>query len=315
MDHKQKILLILVTGIILLWIVWVLVFNNSIIPSEKDKNISNDKINTSIIEPSEKVVIYNETLTYKFEPTSKPHFEVGETYHYRVRFYSSPTRSEEMERTSIQLSPMDVFIHVEKIERINKTECYLLRRDKSNDTIEIITQNKKTGKRDISYITNEYEEKYYCINRENGSAVRPIFSNGKNEEEKNHKGNVKFIPKNEPKIFKFPFMPYFKFFEEWMLCLKENTKWVYEAKGRHNDKEYGGDIEGKSEMKVTGIEKINGRECFVYEETRYTQTTSTTNVWKTNQKWVYWIDAKKRIMVKQKLIEDGVTIFEAELVS
>lgn len=294
MSYKQKILFISVIGIILIGIFGFLIFNNTSVPSEEDKN------NISIIENSSKPIIY-ETTTYKFEPTSKPNFNVGETYHYRITTYSHGTPQEGI--TKVTLLPIDIFIHVEKMERINKTNCYVLKRDKANCTTEIYRDNKITGKKDKTFFVEIYTDAREWINAENGSVVKfelPNFNGSEAE-------------MTYSQVITLPFVPYFKFFDEQMLCLKENTKWTYEAKVK--DPEVG-DIEGKSEMRVTGIEKVNGRKCFIYEDIGYTKPTSATNtnVLTLNTKNIYWIDVEKRIMVKQKVIENGLTVFEAELV-
>ncbi len=299
MSYKQKILFISVIGIILIGIFGFLIFNNTSVPSEEDKN------NISIIENSSKPTIY-ETTTYKFEPTSKPNFNVGETYHYRITTYSHgmPQISKEGEITNVELLPIDIFIHVEKIERINKTNCYVLKRDDTNCTTEIYRKNKITGKIDKTFFIEIYTGEIMWINAENGSVVKVEFPNFNDSDDSEAKITYS-------QVITLPFVPYFEFFNDRMLCLKENTKWTYEAKGKDPDIGY---IEGKREMRVTGIEKINGRKCFIYEDIGYTQTTSATNVLMLNDKNMYWIDVEKRIMVKQKVIEDGLTLFEAELV-
>ena len=159
MNYKQKILLVSVIGIILLGIFGFLVFNNILVPLEKDKN------NISVIENSSKPAIY-ETTTYKFEPTSKPNFNVGETYHYRITTYSHDTSqsSEKSKPTYIELLPIDIFIHVEKIERINKTNCYVVKRDDTNCTTEIYKRNKITGKMDKTSFTEIYIGEIKWIN-------------------------------------------------------------------------------------------------------------------------------------------------------
>lgn len=295
MSYKQKILFISVIGIILIGIIGIfgfLTFNNTSVPSEEDKN------NISIIENSSKPIVH-ETTTYKFEPVSKPNFNVGETYHYRITTYSHGTPQEGI--TKITLLPIDIFIHVEKMERINKTNCYVLKRDRANCTTEIYRDNEITGKKDKTFFIEIYTDEIMWINAENGSVVKVEFHN--------FNGSKAEITYSQ--VMTLPFVPYFEFFNDRMLCLKENTKWTYEAKVK--DPEVG-DIEGKSEMRVTGIEKINGRKCFIYEDIGYTKTTSATNVLTLNTKNIYWIDIEKRIMVKQKVIEDGLTLFEAELV-
>jgi len=281
---KNKPFIFFIIGTVLVFVLVVSVFLVFPNDSKNDGNlVSNSNSNGAVIENSTKVILDEET-TFELKPTSKPAFNVGEKYVYNVVM----SRGVEDKNVIAPSFIFDVSAYVDKIERVNNTDYYVLKIDKVNISREAIVKDKNDVWHKLQLPPKTYGGTVDYINKETGNITRQEILEGG-------------VP--------VPFSVY----DSWMLCLKENLRWT--STGRMiqgaEEKEY--DEEGV----VKGIEKMNGRKCFVVEiislSKRKTSTGETLN--ERVGREMNWIDIEKRILVKKEIWANGILILDVNLIS
>lgn len=263
----------------------IIVFITLSLNTPTDTSHPKEPIFTHEIENSTKETTYEFETTFEDKRTSGPKFEVGEKYTYHIMMV--PTTQKD-----VIAPPFDfnISMKVDRTERINKTECYVLKIDSVNVSIEALV-------RDENGVLHYFQE------------PSEVFG-GVEEYIDKESGNETYWKKLELEGIPLP-----SFYESWMLSLKENFRW--KSKGAMKDfidKETL--LETVEEGKVKGIEEVNNRKCFVVE---VIQLNSEINKGKTTyqilNKDIYWVDVEKRVLVKYQRFEGGILTFEINLIN
>ncbi len=207
----------------------------------------------------------------KLVPNTKPHFEVGEKFEYEITTQIQGISSSSKSTYS-----------VDKIERINSTEYFIIVNSQTNEM-----QNPQTG----AVINTSTETKSY-INKETGEILKIVTSMGGQEITLNK--DVASVSGNG-------------MFATWMLSLTDNFKWKVNAK----DTSFGKTPESETiEYEVTGREKINKRDCFRVEmKVKSGQMTGNEG------KIIFWVDVEKRIVIRMQMYSENLKVSEMNLVS
>lgn len=242
--------------------------------------------------------------------TSKPAFEVGEKYTYTIKTPPGPqidTFSKIPNAIVDNYIFYNVTFSVDKKERINKTEYYLMSTEGSGEVI--VGWVNIEEKKEIHSITTTpiYPVKWY-VDAENGKK----FSEDMEELDD-------LLLSRSASLLSKTYIP-------WMLKLSDGLKWTIRADatstgraGCNNGdngmectvtKEYTHNVEEQS-YEVKGIEKINGKDCFKVENRI---KICKNEVCRVSGIQTYWVDVKKRIAIKFQLWYDSLIVKEFELI-
>jgi len=286
----KKIYMLLAIGII------GMVMSSGCLSTDEDKTKSqksnysdSENLLTNLtFEPIEKdIKIINEVDTLKgLEPTAKIQFKVGETYIYHL---SNNFAGEGRKASSGYCEPVeiDIPVYVEKMERINKSDYYVLRSEK-------------------------YEAYPVCYTIENGKMIKDVVGKdpGMPPNPIIYGGCRIGINKNNP----FDIIELGENFgiceelahiqEPWMLYLNESTRFVQSATTEINGKE----CTEKTETTVIGSEKVGKYDCFKVEVIERSNCVSAMVNGKeqqmsTQNRRMYYIDKQKRVTVKFEFYE------------
>ena len=288
MPNRNVIILIVICGLLMLVIAGgFAIFNYDGGNYEK---ANKDKL-TGITSQSVKESDSFNIQTTDLKPNTEPQFKIGDEFRYKTTYSDSKWNSNDTE-----------IFYVERIDRINGTEYYVL----------------------FSSLESDYDSTgtYYLINKQTGSVDRAIFRLEYED------GHVDEEEENDEFIFTNLYI-----YADWMLALKEGLNFEIivtetkktKIKGCINDKSshpdymsndwYIGNISitSKYEYEVEGIDKIkvgnNNRECFkVVEIIKEGNKIS-------DDRTILWIDIEKRIMVKTEYRSENLKIAEVNLVS
>ncbi len=285
MAHKNIILPMAIMGVVVLIIIGgYVVLNNSNDKNNKQNEITENSTNFSqYIENTTKQGMQSFSTFGELKRTADPQFKVGEKYFY-YRLEKMPDR----ENTIFVPREYNTSVEVLKIDRINKTDYYILESQSVSVYSYILQKNEDGVWRKLSSGSPiEYEGCTYGINKESGKIKRVGIP-----------GVCEVLP---------------KMCSEWMLYLDKGVRWIekFNVSGGQDKSIYTAVTE--TEWTVTDVEKINGKECFkVVVVTK--QESILSNEKKISSELVtYWIDKEKRILVKMEKREDGVLTEMIEL--
>lgn len=235
----------------------------------------------------EKEISWKEVTT--FDPKhiiSRPQFKVGEVYVYDVWLSNRDISSDRVIWLPYNYTTT---INVDKIERINKDDYYVLR--EKNFSIH------------PAYMIKDNEGRW---------VVRTL------EDPQNLGGCVIKVNKNNGSVlFNVSFNTICAVLEEMIvygkynifLFIREDTKFIIGAEGIDNNKK----VNRRDIMtfEVKGTEIINGKKCFRLEVERKFEIG---DMMKKYEKSVYWVDVDKRIPVKIKKYEENILVTEINLI-
>ncbi len=260
--------------------------------------------NGAIIEES---VTSVETYTSTFgelKRTANPKFDVGVKYYYRrLRKLS------DRENVIFMPEEYDTVIEVKKIDRINKTNYYVMQSKNVSVYKQILKKNedglweKKVmtgGGTIVSKIDENGTSKERSSSIRSGGTVYEGGTLGINEES----GEVHIIDiySNCPVLYGM--------YAKWMLYLDKGVRWVEEQKVSNPG---GRQIMFEKEWTVVNIEKIDGRECFKVLVMSKTEIVGGGGKRISGEVITYWIDTEKRILVKMERKEDNILTETIEL--
>lgn len=170
----------------------------------------------------------------------------------------------------------------DKIERINNTDYYLV----------INTQTQQVPNPKTGAIMNMTTETKSYINKETGEILKIATSVG---------GHEITMSKDAASVSGNGM------FATWMLSLTDNFKWKVNAE----DTSFGMAPNAETiEYQVVGKEKVNGRNCFKVEMRVKSKQMSGDE-----GKIIFFVDVKKRIVVKMQMYSGNLLVSEMDLVS
>ncbi len=306
MTHKNRILPVAIIGAILLITIGgfiVLTHNNDGNNEQKkgDVNITNF---IQYIENTTKQGETHYSSTFgELNKTADLQFKVGEKYFYH-RLQNFP----EHENENIFLSPeeYDTVIEVRETDRINQSNYYVLASKNvsvhpqyfKKDENGIWKKKEQTGVITTVTITkNENGTTNEKISKEN----TPIYEGCTRNVNKENSEVLDIKVGNCPVLYEV--------YAKWMLYLDKGVKWIE----KQNDSDQKIDIRFEKEWTVNSIEKINGIECFKVGVISKTEILGSGGKKISSEIVTYWIDVKKRILVKMEKREDGVLTETIEL--
>ncbi len=291
MTHKNIIYIGAIIGVIVLVIIGgfiVLDYNNDKNNKQKigDENITN--FSHVYVEP---VYIENTTKqgeTYystfrELNRTADPQFKIGEKYFYHWW--------EEMpgDENNIQV-PMEynTTIEVMKIDVINKSNYYILKSQEVSVYLYILKKGENgVWKKIRGEPPGIFEGDIIGVNEENGEVLEV---------------NIQHT------------CPVLKgMFAKWMLYIDKGVKWLEKSNISGFEKDGSGILINEQEWTVADIEKINGIDCFKVISISKTETVYSEGKQISGEIITYWIDIKKRILIKMEKREDGVLTEMIEL--
>lgn len=199
---------------------------------------------------------------------TNPQLNVGEEWVYAVTMSGFENNSEK--------TIFNVIYNIEGIERINKTDCYVIQ-VKSNSpslpeldpTKYIVYLSKDTG--EIIKVSTE------SMMQDEGS--KPVYF-------KNDLDKELAIPALYGGFLIGDFM-----LQPWMLALSKDLKWTDYS----NTTSYGKEIKERFEYVVKDIESVEGRKCFKVEMSAFNIGENRITI-----KKILWVDINKRVLVKAK---------------
>ncbi len=259
-------------------IIIIMVLIVTIIYMPHDQNLINNtsQISNEIIQPSEKII---SDAGIKYEATGSELPKNSDIlFKIGEKFiYKTPEK---------EYGGLITTYNVEKIEEINGRECFVVIQEDNETTIETLF-----GKKEINNVIRHFT--YYY--KESGKVLKLKVENA--------------VVKDGAEDLRATDMSFFAY---WMLGLDDNAKW--EINFTETTKTPSSDLveHRKFEFRVTGREKINTMECFKVEK-RVINLDKNNKVEEIDY---YWIDVKKRILIKKEFYnEDKVKYFEENLVS
>ncbi len=283
----KKIIIILIIGLI----VFISGCLNENTPTKEKSSENNQStiLNTSddsYIEPLEGEIKMTETInTLKgLKPTAEPYqFKVGETYIYHIH----PTF---VGWTESQCEPVeiDIPVHVDRSERINKSEYWILKAEQVNVTPQCYVP-----------LPNGQFRKGYLIENGDGTPIPVSFGGSIIAVYKN---NLSYgFSLNANNLNSMCVETFVEIPPELALYLNEDVKIVQESKGAigKDKKECG----NRMEISVLDSEKINNKDCFKVEVLESTNCGFVEVNDKISQrtylrKNIYWIDKQTRMVMK-----------------
>ncbi len=200
-------------------------------------------------------------------------------------------------------------LSVEKIERVNKSDCFVISKVEKESSEEIKKQNNASK----SYMPEPYTPQmhlYYYYDKENGKLVQITAEGGGYSSDPY--GNVESHITNKTYTGEeSEFIGGSIVFSEWMLALNDNFIWE-----RISNISIGSDISSTTfTYAVEGREKVNNRDCFKVEVTEKTERNNikSSGMKKVVKTSIVWVDVTERILVKQITKFEGLTTSTTEL--
>ncbi len=283
---KDKYLLI---GAVFL-LIFVLSISGCVSNEEKyNKTMENttNENNTIISEKDVKIIksvhIGFENLT----PTGKVQINVGDVYVYHVwdnTLNAIVAKKASSNPETCDMAEADIFVYVDKIERINKSDYYIVRFE------EVEAPYICYSKDDDHFTKTEnafiYRKEVIGINKDNISNHIDMPTKGtqkpKTESNKTYSDVLRML---NPVTSLF-------YFSDWITCLDEKTKFIIDEVKERNGKKEGYYVE----LTVVGSEKVNGFDCFKIEQIYegYSETYNQKN------RYFFYVDKNRRIIVKME---------------
>ncbi|PKP59059.1 MAG: hypothetical protein CVT88_06305 [Candidatus Altiarchaeales archaeon HGW-Altiarchaeales-1] len=252
------------------------------------QNISNDtsqESETQII--IGKNIEFSTTKTNTLENlpyTSKPKFKIGEKYTYQARNTGPSNKIVEDLRKRPGTIIYDYMTYpitfsVEKIERINKTDYYLISTEGSGEVILGVIKDKEGMQR--PFTTTKFHLTKYYINTENGEI---LFKEG-----------------GDP-------IGFLRIYEPRMLKLSEGLKWQERSETNATNEQ----TINEESCEVKDVEEINGKKCFKVE-CRVKQCKN--EECKVVYRKLYWVDMEKRLTLKFQLWYENLQTMDVSLIN
>ncbi|CEG13256.1 hypothetical protein MSIBF_A3540003 [groundwater metagenome] len=280
MEVNIKSLLNIVVCVIIIGIIII----GGCIEEKKVKVNENNNITEGEICPTCSVPSTFESKETKEELkiNTKPQLNVGEEWTYTITMSGFKNNSEKIS--------FDVIYNIEGIERINKTDCYVIQAKPHSPSLPELDSNKY-----IVYLSKDTGDliklSVESVIQEEGS--KPIYF--KNDIDKELA---------EPALYGGFLIGDFML-QPWMLALSKDLKWKDYSNSTSNEK----DIKERFEYIVKDIESVDGRECFKVEMSAFNIEESRVTI-----KKILWVDINKRVLVKAKTtISNNLEVIAANL--
>ncbi|PKP57588.1 MAG: hypothetical protein CVT89_04255, partial [Candidatus Altiarchaeales archaeon HGW-Altiarchaeales-2] len=262
---------------------------------KENKTIENttDENNTIISEKDVKIIksvrIGFENLT----PTGKVQIDVGNVYVYHVwdninnamLAKKQTFKSSEIPPEICDTSEADVFVYIDKIERINKSDYYIVRIEEAEAPYTCYTKDgQHFTETENAFI---FKKEVIGINKDNISKYifMPTSTDAQKPKTESDKAYSNVNRRLNPVDSLFHF-------EDWITCLDEKTKFIIDEVKERNGKKEG----YYSELTVVGSEKVNGFDCFKVEQI-YEGYSGTYNQ---KNRYLFYVDKNRRIIVKME---------------
>lgn len=284
----KKTYILLVVGII------GLVLSSGCLSNDKDGNEPQKSNHTNIenltnltVEPVEKEIkVTKEVNTLKgLEPTAKIQFKVGETYIYHLsNNFAGQGSSDGRYCDPVEI---DMSVYVEKMERINKSDYYVLKSERHEAY-------------PICYAMENGRTIQYVVGKDPGMPPNPIIYGGCiigiNKDNPN---DIITLGENNAICEEIAHIQ-----EPWMLYLNESVQFVESVTAEIDRKE----CTSTTETTVIGSEKVGRYDCFKVERVQRSNCGSAMINGKeqqmsTQDKMVYYIDKQKRITINFEYYE------------
>lgn len=286
---KDKYLLIAGTLFLLIFVLSISGCLNS--EEKENKTIENATDTNNTIVVSEKDVKVIKSVRLGFEnltQTGKVQINVGDVYVYHVwdNLVNALNAKESSSNNEIcDPAEADIYVYVDKIERINKSDYYIVRIEEAEAPYMCYSKSdNRFTETENAFI---YGKTVIGIDKDNISHHIPIPK--KDIQKPKTKSN-----KTYNKVFRRlnPVTDLF-FFSNWITCLDEKTKFIIDEVRERNGKKQGYYVE----LRVIGSEKVNGFDCFKIEEIykEYSETYSQLN------RYILYVDKKQRVIVKKDI--------------
>ncbi len=287
---KSKYLKLIRWAIFVLAFVFILSISGCLNNEEKDnKTMENttDANNTIISEKDVKIIKSVHVGFENLTPTGKVQINVGDVYVYHVKdntLNAILAKKFSSNSETCDMAEADVSVYVDKIERINKSDYYIVRfeeveapyicysKDGSHFTK---TENAFIYRKEIMGINKDNISKYLYMPTKD--AQKPKTESNKTYSNVHRKLN--------------PVTSLFSF-SDWITCLDEKTKFIIDEVKERNGKKEGYYVE----LTVVGSEKVNGFDCFKIEQIYegYSETYNQKN------RYFFYVDKNRRIIVKME---------------
>lgn len=282
MEKNKYILIIL--GVVIISFIFLIIFFNGGDKSYATTNKSNELESKTIISPVEKASKY----TYsQIVPVVKPTFKVGDLFEYKQKG-SGMVKGAKGKPNGYGEGEVTVLYQVERIERINKTDYYVISESVNNSFHAITEKGPLSSEQHLNGVhyvdveTGEFlKSKITVQNIFNGVVAHPITQNIA-------------IPKNMKPIYGGIF------FFPWMLALTDDFK------AEINFTENGKTL--TEELEIVGTEILNNRECFKVKKTIVRDN-------KVESIEYIWVDKKRRITLKSETFVQNVKVYTVNLIS
>ncbi|PKP57215.1 MAG: hypothetical protein CVT88_09195 [Candidatus Altiarchaeales archaeon HGW-Altiarchaeales-1] len=271
--------------IVVLISTYLILNHNAEIEHSNTTNSSVNIVNSSI----EKYVDFTENVKENAkeinftisEHNIKPQFKVGDKFKYTIHGSSLNPKNNSADINGI------LECNVEKLERINGKDCYLL------------VSKTQTSLPDNSPLKAILSETKHWVDKDTGKIIKTSIQESMIQQ----KGKVIEMPSSEATIPNETSDIYGNImYYPWMLALDDN----FEMKVNENSQ--GIKTSFVSVFKVIGKEKINDRDCFkvelrVLDENKHVLLRE--NI---------WVDIKKRVLVKAETYSENLKVGEVNLI-
>jgi hypothetical protein len=244
----------------------------------KDNYIENTTSNSIIEEMIKEAKIIEKINTFEeLEPTSDAQLKAGSSYIYHL--YDNPSLGNTIICDPVEL---DIVTYIDKIEKINGTNYYILRSDQRK-LYPVCYVTKNDGSTEQIYLGKPQKPGDRDQPKKYGGCIIGV--------NKDDPANMTHIPIGENQAMCSVLA---NIRENWMLYLNEDTIFIQEA-----DIEFRGQrIISITEFVVEGSEKINGISCFKVKRIRRSGTDK--EHLRMESEDIYYIDKQRRITVNHE---------------
>ncbi|OQX21600.1 MAG: hypothetical protein BWK75_02800 [Candidatus Altiarchaeales archaeon A3] len=294
---KSQYLKLITWAMFILVFVFIL-FISGCLNNEENKNKTTenteDTNNTIISEKDVKIIKSVHVGFENLTPTGKLQIDVGDIYVYNV-WDNTINAIEGKKGNALSNSKIpneicdpaeaDIFVYVDKIERINKSDYYIVRFEEAEASYTCYTKEEH----DFTETKNTfiYRKNVIGINKDKVSSH--IFIPTSTDAQKPKTESDKKYSDVHRRINQVTSLFYFP---DWITCLDEKTKFIIDEVKERNGKKEG----YYSELTVVGSEKVNGFDCFKVEQIYegYSETYNQKN------RYLFYVDKNRRIIVKME---------------
>ncbi len=301
----KDILSVIIIGILIFVIIGgVIILNSYNDENNKPKKFDTNDTNFSRIyveNTTEKHIEFNSISTFgELKQIAYPQFKLGEKYYYH-RWIKDP----DTENTLHLPEEYDTVVEVIKIDRINKSDYYILK--SQNLSVHPITFHKDENEM-WRQVRTEISTTIIKKN-ENGTQEKKIEISDVYE----YEGCIFGINKENGEISPIEIRPdcsiLERMFTNWMLYIDKGARWVEKSNTSHKSTI----AITETEWTVADVEKINERDCFKVIVITKQELVGRQGKKISSEIVGYWMDKEKRVLVKMEKREDGVLTEMIEL--